>query len=817
MALKDYEIKHSDFLRKNAGECAVLLKTDRRFPLRMPGTIAAYGSGVRHTVKGGTGSGEVNSRTFNNIERALKYAGFTVTSGDWLDRYDQIREEAYEQFLTDIRKEAKKKHTMTIMLAMGRSMPEPEYEIPLEAEGDTAIYVLSRICGEGSDRMQVSGELALSETETRDILACSRKYKNFMLVLNTGGPVDLTPVMEVGNILLLSQLGAQTGEVLCELLLGLQIPSGHLTTTWAALDQYPKIGSFEEINDTRYQEGIYVGYRYFDAVGEAPLFPFGFGLSYTTFSMEMIKAQVDGEIIRINAKVTNTGRYPGKEVLFAYIGKPEEKLDQPPRALAAFAKTGLLGAQETQELHLKFPISDAASYDSSTSEWVLEAGTYSILLANGAGETIKAAFADIPQRTVTRRCHALSGTIDFEDFRPQKQEENILMERLPDTEPVLTISPEDIPVRTARPSRYQIDPMIADLSDEVLCHLGIGAFDPKGGIAGMIGDSGMSVAGAAGETSDILSDKGIRTLVMADGPAGLRLSREYVKDEQGVHALGPAMIESMMDLLPGPVRAFMRLREKKAGPDQEVLEQYATAIPIGTAIAQSFNPEFAQKCGDLVGDEMERFGVHLWLAPALNIHRDIRCGRNFEYFSEDPLVSGKFAAAITIGVQQHKGCGTVLKHFAANNQELNRMYSNSMVSERALREIYLKGFEIAIRESHPTAVMTSYNLINGTHASENRELLEEVLRGEFGHAGVIMTDWVVSAMKPAAGSNYRNASPDKVAAAGGDLFMPGSQKDYEKLLEAVRTGQVSRDQLRINAARVLELIYVLNPGKKKGA
>ena len=180
-------------------------------------------------------------------------------------------------------------------------------------------------------------------------------------------------------------------------------------------------------------------------------------------------------------------------------------------------------------------------------------------------------------------------------------------------------------------------------------------------------------------------------------------------------------------------------------------------------------------------------------------------------------MSGKFAAAITIGVQQHKGCGTVLKHFAANNQELNRMYSNSMVSERALREIYLKGFEIAIRESHPTAVMTSYNLINGTHASENRELLEEVLRGEFGHAGVIMTDWVVSAMKPAAGSNYRNASPDKVAAAGGDLFMPGSQKDYEKLLEAVRTGQVSRDQLRINAARVLELIYVLNPGKKKGA
>ncbi len=853
MALKEYEIRHSDYLRKNGAECAVLLKTDGRFPLLSPGTIAAYGSGVRHTVKGGTGSGEVNSRRFNSIELALKYAGFKVTSGDWLDRYDRIRGEAYEQFLRDIRKEARQKHTLAIMLAMGRSMPEPEYELSLDGEGDTAIYVVSRISGEGSDRMQESGELALSKTEIRDILVCSQKYRNFMLVLNTGGPVDLTPVMEVGNILVLSQLGAMTGEILADMILGTQTPSGHLTTTWAALDQYPDAGTFEEINDTRYKEGIYVGYRYFDAVGRKPLFPFGYGCSYTTFFMKLLKAQLDGERMCIQAQVRNTGRFSGKEVLFLYVHKPEGKLDQPPRVLAAFSKTRLLEPLEEETLSLEFPVAGLASYDSETAEWVLETGTYTVYLVNGTGERITAAFLDAADRMVVRKCRNVMGKPDFEDLRPQRREENILSGSLPDTSPTFVISADSVAgqgrdpekenvlsgeedpqrpiVERGLPERLvsggrnaavpdekphgHIDPLVSELSDEELCYIALGAFDPKGGIAGMVGDSGMSVAGAAGETTDALSDKGVRTLVMADGPAGLRLSREYVVDEQGVHALGSSMIESMMDLLPGPVRAYMRFREKRPDPGQEVFEQYACAIPVGTALAQSFNTDFAEACGDMVGDEMERFGVHLWLAPALNIHRDIRCGRNFEYFSEDPLVSGKFAAAITRGVQKHKGCGTVLKHFAANNQELNRMYSNSMVSERALREIYLKGFEIAVRESHPHAVMTSYNLINGTHTSESRELTEEILRGEFGHSGIVMTDWVVSAMKPLAGSVHRNASPEKVAAAGGDLFMPGSRKDYDKLLEAVRTETVSRDQLRINATRVLELIRLLNPASEE--
>ena len=209
-------------------------------------------------------------------------------------------------------------------------------------------------------------------------------------------------------------------------------------------------------------------------------------------------------------------------------------------------------------------------------------------------------------------------------------------------------------------------------------------------------------------------------------------------------------------------------------------------------------------CGDLVGEEMERFGVHLWLAPALNIHRDIRCGRNFEYYSEDPLVSGLFAAAVTRGVQKHPGRGTTIKHFAANNQETNRYGSNSIVSERAMREIYLRGFGIAVREGWPCAVMTSYNLLNGIHTSERRDLTGEILRAEFGFRGVVMTDWIVSAMTMGK-KKYPAPNAARIAAAGGDLVMPGGAGDLKQMLKGLKDGTVSRRQLAVNATRVYRL------------
>ena len=319
--------------------------------------------------------------------------------------------------------------------------------------------------------------------------------------------------------------------------------------------------------------------------------------------------------------------------------------------------------------------------------------------------------------------------------------------------------------------------------------------------------------GAAGESTSSLKEKGLPGLVMADGPAGLRLSPRYYRDKKGVHTFEATVPDSVLEYLPRPLAWFLG-RKPKAKSGTDIKDQYTTAIPIGTAIAQSWNTEFAYICGEIVAEEMERFGVHLWLAPALNIHRSILCGRNFEYFSEDPLLSGRLAAAMTRGVQSHPGCGVTIKHFAANNQETNRYNNSSNVSERAMREIYLKGFAICVKESAPCAVMTSYNLLNGVHTSESRELTEAILRREWGFEGIVMTDWITAGFILSRGAHYAPPHAGKAAAAGSDLFMPGSQKDYKEVLEALKGGTLTRKQLEISATRVQKMAIKLT-GRKQ--
>ena len=280
---KPHEIKNIKRLRSHLGECTVLLKKDGSFPLDSSGTIAAFGSGVRHTVKGGTGSGEVNSRYFVNVEKGLEKAGFTIVNGDWLDAYDRIREDNKAAFYKAIRASAIKEKTNVIAASMGAVMLESEYDLPLTFGADAAIYVVGRSSGEGNDRLDVKGDYRLTDTEVRDILELNSRYERFMLVIGAGGPVDLTPVMEVRNILVLSQLGVETGRALAALLLGKLCPSGKLTTTWAPYKDYG-ITNFGERDDTLYSEGIFVGYRYFDKTGTKPAFPFGYGLSYTEFT-----------------------------------------------------------------------------------------------------------------------------------------------------------------------------------------------------------------------------------------------------------------------------------------------------------------------------------------------------------------------------------------------------------------------------------------------------------------------------------------------------------------------------------------------------
>lgn len=806
----DYEKQHLDFVRSSAGECTVLLRSDGSFPISSAGRIALYGNGVRHTIKGGTGSGEVNTRFSPSIEEGLKSAGFDIESASWLDAYDEVREASKKKFLKSLKAEAKAKHENPILYSMGRFMPEPEYDIALNADCDTAVYVLSRDSGEGLDRSPVKGDVLLTDSEVRDILFLDETVPHFMLVLNTGGVVDLSPVKDVRNILVLSQLGVVNGDVLADVLLGRQNPSGRLTTSWASWEDYPFKDDFGGEDETCYREGIYVGYRYFDLASKKPIFPFGYGLSYSTFEVEPGRASVEGNIVRIGARVKNTGKAAGKEVVQVYLSAPSGELDKPYQELAAYSKTKELAPGESQDLSLSFALDEHATYSERTATYILDAGDYLVRIGKSSVDTKIAAAVTLDKSVNVLQVKNVIGSPGFKDYKP----ENSRKDRVPKDAQRLKMKAADIPSqKISYEKEAELDPNVKYLSDEELALLSVGSHDPKArGIMSVVGNASTHLAGAAGETTSMLEDKGIGFLTMSDGPAGLRLATEYYEDDEGAHAIGQSMIPaSMIENLPGGVKFAAKLigqGRSKAPRGARIKNQYASMIPISTAIAQSWNDELAESYADTVGDEMERFGVNLWLAPALNIHRSILCGRNFEYLSEDPLISGKMAAALTRGIQKHPGCSATVKHFAANNQEYCRYTNSSEVSERAMREIYLKGFGICIREASPHALMTSYNLLNGKHTSEHRGLIEGILRSEFGFGGLVMTDWLIAgtAKKKA---KYRAADAGEIAMAGGGLVMPGSRSDYDKVLAKIKRSSVNRRRVELGATRLLALIRAL--------
>ena len=354
------------------------------------------------------------------------------------------------------------------------------------------------------------------------------------------------------------------------------------------------------------------------------------------------------------------------------------------------------------------------------------------------------------------------------------------------------------------------------MSDHDLALLCTGAYNGSSGSNSVIGNAGITVCGAAGETTGIFSGQGIPALIMADGPAGVRISPQYGKDENGVYAVGTTIFEELRDLVPLPLLSALGLNREKEERHGTVHDQYCTAIPIGTALAQSWSETVCEACGDLVASEMERFGVHIWLAPAMNIHRFPLCGRNFEYYSEDPVISGKIAAAVTRSVQKHPGCGVSIKHFCANNQETNRMHNNSLMRQRALRDIYLRGFRVAVEESNPATLMSSYNLLNGEHTSHRYDLLETLLRQEWGYQGIVMSDWVTTNLtKPE--DVYPGACASGSIKAGNDIMMPGTPGHHEDLMSALQNPDaaypITRADLEKCAARMIQLSWHLTSDK----
>ncbi|KAG4108262.1 beta-glucosidase-related glycosidase [Neocallimastix lanati (nom. inval.)] len=797
-SLNDYELKHLNTLDEYLSECMVLLRKNGDFPLNNEKQIYLYGNGVRKTIKGGTGSGEVNSRFFDNIEKAFLKEGFEILSKDFLDAYDKVYEKAKKNFKRDLMFETIKSPVTGFMNSIGAIMNEPEYNIAFPEEGDVAIYVLSRISGEGADRKFEKGDFLLTDTERKNILSLAKGYKKFMLVLNTGGPMDLSGLDEVKNILVLSQLGVNTSVALVNVINGKSYPSGKLTTTWTKYEDYPSIQDFGGINDTNYKEGVYVGYRYFDSADVDVLFPFGFGLGYTDFSYEVKSVNLMDDEFMVEANVKNIGNFKGKEVIELYLSKPNTNLDEPYQLLVAFEKSKELGPNEEDLLKLNFKLSDFASYDTKTASYILDQGDYIIRLGNSSRNSTPCAVINVASRVNVKKVQNKLGKPDFEDQVFVSQKKDNLSSSTPKfTFNVTSIKEEVI----SYDKKFKILDEIKNLTKEEKAKLVIGAFNPKGGFSNVIGSASMTVAGAAGESAKV-SD--IKPITMADGPAGLRLATDYFEDEEGAHSTQGGIPLSMMESFPGVIKFALKLLTPKPPKNAEIKHQFTTAIPIGTAIAQSWNKEFAEVCGDIVGNEMEIFNVNLWLAPALNIHRSVLCGRNFEYFSEDPYISGKIAASITKGVQKHKNTFVTIKHFAANNQENNRYGNSSNVSERALREIYLKGFEICIKDANPKALMTSYNLINGVHTNESKELTLDILRNEFDFNGIVMTDWVVDALK-SSGKKYQSPSSDRVIKASGDIFMPGSKEDYDNILKALEANSLTLEEVETSASRIYQL------------
>ena len=831
--METYEIDHLNAVRALAPECMVLLRSDGAFPLAEPGEIALFGSGARGTIKGGTGSGDVNSRHVTTIEEGLESAGFTIVTRPWLEAYDRVRAQAHQDFISDIRAEAAERGVPAIMIGMGSVMAEPEYTIPLDVETDsdprTAVYVLARTSGEGSDRTPEAGDLRLTDTEIRDIRCLNERFETFLLVLNVGGVVDLSPLDDITNILLLSQLGAAIGNVFADVLLGGAYPSGKLATTWAAWDECDQIGDFGDPDDTHYREGVYVGYRFYDSVGKEPLFPFGFGLGYTTFDVETRRASLDGARVSIGVDVTNTGEHPGKETVQVYASVPAGRLDQPLQALAGFAKTDEITPGATVHITIDIDLTDLASYDEATRATVLEAGRYLLRVGTSSRHLSPVAVVELAQDATVRLLTGDLGDPGFTDWRPEAP---VVLD-IPAGLPVLVVDP----VHLRRPDGAAPDERMApegfsealalarDLSDDDLMHAVLGDYLSGEESGSIVGAASTTVIGAAGQTTTRIP--GLPSLIMADGPAGLRLAPTYGVDAEGPFSLGDSSLPAtFLELMDDAGREALGIADEPAPREPaEIREQYATAIPIGTALAQSWNPGLAQRFGDVVGAEMERFGVDLWLAPAFNLHRSVLCGRNFEYLSEDPLLAGHIAAAITRGVQSHPGRGVTIKHLACNNQETNRLNSNSRVGPRALRDLYLRAFETCVRRARPAAVMTSYNLINGVHTSESAELLEVILRQEWGFDGLVMTDWVVAGMTHSDMKHPRATAAASVK-AGNELFMPGGESDREDLLAALRRGRdgrlldgqtesddggvsLTRTELEKQAARVIRMIWRL--------
>ncbi len=808
------EKRNLDTAYRAACECIVLLKNDEILPLEA-GKTALYGAGALRTIKGGTGSGEVNERHSVSIYEGLKNRGFEITTKPWLFAYEKKYRKGEEEFKRETRKKLLK-HPGSMMENLLASYPgtaaDPVTDRDIKrSDTDTCIYVLSRQAGEGRDRRALPGDLFVTEEEKEAIRVCAESYKKFVLIINCGSQIDLSFMddMEgIGAVLFICQLGTQGGNAAADVLLGKVSPSGKLADTWAkAYSDIPFSDEFSylngNLNDEFYKEGIYVGYRYFDSFSIDPRYPFGYGLSYTDFEINAGEVRAEGSLVSVRVQVKNIGdTYAGKEVVQLYVSAPAGELDKEYQSLAAFAKTGKLLPGEMEEFTLSFDMADIGNFRERDASYILEPGDYILRIGNSSRNTRSCGVISVGTEIILSRHHHICQEWQvFEELKaPARQAEDFAEgeadgRQMNETaEEVTRIQMPEDAFRTITYT-YQTPEICKDarvrefikklsVSDMVEIVVGIGMFG---------GETRFTLPGSVGNTTSKFWDMGLANVALCDGPAGLRIQKRSAVTKEGKVKMIDAAL-SVFNMMPGLVKKTVMGDPHK----DKVIYQYTTAFPVSGALAQSFNTELLYEVGKAVYEEMKEYGCTFWLAPAVNIHRNPLCGRNFEYYSEDPFLTGEMAAAITRGVQQEEGYYVTVKHFACNNQEDNRNRVSSNVSERALREIYLKGFQRAVRAG-AKGIMTSYNRLNGVYTPNSYDLCTMVLRNEWGFDGVVMTDWF---------STNKGLGDNALAMkAGNDLIMPGGNYFKKEILKGLKDGRIQVNDIRRCCANVVKAIF----------
>ena len=781
--------EHIELSKNAAKEGMVLLKNEKNvLPLKRGTKVALFGKGTFDYVKGGGGSGDVTVEYARNLYDGLKLKKDKIS----------IFEELCDYYREDVERQYAEGNVPGMTIE-----PDVPKELLQKAKmfTDTAIISICRFSGEGWDRKSIidpdyvalwdderkmleasvkifkDGDFCLSEKEREMVDTVKENFAKVIVVLNVGGMFDTSWFVEdekIQSALLALQGGMEGGLAAAELLLGEGNPSGKLTDTFAkSLDDYPSTENFHESRDyVDYTDDIYVGYRYFETIPQASEkvnYPFGYGLSYTTFAVEQIAATEEKGQMTLKVQVTNTGNCAGKEVVQVYVSKPQGKLGKAARELVAFCKTRELLSGEAQIMNLHWNISDLASYDDlgiiQKSAYILEKGVYEFY----AGTSVR-------DLTRVEKTYELSKDVIVEQLSARLVPTSLAKRMLADGsfETLPQLPPHDtdfsevghfdnnlkegVAPQVRGVERYQfctgmkrngtydlidvfdgkvtMDEFVKQLTIDDLIHL-LGG-QPNTGVANTFGMGN-------------LPEYGVPSVMTADGPAGVRINEEV-----GI---------------------------------------YTTAFPCSTLLACTWNAELVEQVGRAGGEELKENNLGIWLTPAINIHRSPLCGRNFEYYSEDPFLTGVLAGAMVRGIQSNH-VGAALKHFALNNKESNRKNSDSRVSERAAREIYLKAFEMIVKEEKPWVVMTSYNMINGIRASECKELLDGILREEWGYEGMVTTDWWTC------GEHYKEAK------AGNDLKMGTGYPERVKL--AYDKGVITREEIESCVKRILSLILKID-------